>query len=337
MGQNSGGGFDWGAAGGGASFAASQAAAAGADALKEIIAQKLREQQERRQQAEFQARLQQQAEDNRFRQLNYDRQLEADKVMKDWRAAEAERDRAAAAASTARTDAMRGFVDDPTLPEATRKWLRGASLGFNQLGIHDYENPDFHRVQHVEAEDKRKRDAAFDDFKRRADYTATIRAKQPQVGRLVLDDPTLPIGVQSHLTQIRQRNPDFNSALTEFQNSLAQHQQVHPKLSPIKAVQALQRMYTGAGRAGADDDLDAVIDAAMTGDNGRGMQLRAPGLEDNAPNGPQVRNSNGQSEAQLQQAAAQVLRSLGKDASPASVQRFLANPQNRRRLLTGGR
>jgi hypothetical protein len=312
-------------------FGLSYAAGAGADTLRDIIREKVADVYRRQ---AFEAQQQQRAEQARQWELQYQRQLAADKGLADSRAAEAERDRAAATATTAKADAVKQFISDPSLPPHVTKWLQGASLGYNQLTPHDYEDPAAHRA-HLETENKAKRDAEFSEFKRRTDYTEGVRQNRPRVGRLVYDDPTLPNGVQKHLTEIRQRNPDFNSALGELQNSWAQHQQAHPNASPLKAVRALQQLYSGAGRPGAnDDDLDQIIDAAMPGGGG----APGAGLGANGPYGPgaNVPNSNGQSEAQLQQRAAAVLQQLGKDASPESVQRFLSNPQNRSRLIAGG-
>ena len=276
----------------GQGFGLSYGAGAGADTLFDAIRQKRQEQLDnfarQQQQIENERAAQLDAEGRRRWQLDYDERAATNKSLADYRAAEAERDRAAAASGEQKQKIIGQLIADPSLPEATRKWLTGATQGFNQLAVHDYEGAGEHQA-HLDIDDQRKRTAAFEDWKQRENYRETQRRNRPVVGRLVMDDPTLPLGVQSHLTQLRGRHGDFNAALAEFQNSLEAHQRAHPRLSPVKAVNALRQMFTGAGRgtgaSGSDPATAAAVREAMQSSDANpqgGIALRAPGLDGKA-------------------------------------------------------
>lgn len=195
--------------------------------------------------------------DHQLRQDAWNRTVEQDRA----KATEA------AADKTARAAAVDPILNDETIPAPARRLLQLGQHGLGaNLNVHALEGPDAHAA-HVAAEATADSDRDFAGWKRQQDYTEGLRAKRPALsGRLVKDDPAFPVGVQSHLAQIRSRHQDFEGAVGEFVGSLPQHQQAHPNLSPQKAIAALQAMYTGGGRApSAASGVDALVASALGG------------------------------------------------------------------------
>ena len=320
------------------------AAGAGADALRDVLKQKFEEQMDRQRFKQDQERI----------DLDRQRIAEAQRLATDNAGYLNEQRSAAAAKLQAETDAAAAtrretdaLLNDPTVPESTRRWMRGASVGWNQLTPHDYEDPTAHQT-HVDGDAKRKADDAFAQYTRTRDYAVAHPLRPVPVsslGRPPKDDPSLPLGSQRYIAQIASKHGnDWNGARAELEAYISdpQTQRDHPNLSPLKAIEALKKIARGpAGAGDSDDELDSLITEA-TARMGRGA---APGagpvpvarLVNGRLQGAQsVGGSTAQvSEAQLASQAAQVLQGQGYAATPENIRKFLSIPANRQRLASG--
>jgi hypothetical protein len=310
--------------------------------LQEILRQKFTEQMDRRRFKQDQDRIdldrqrveeaqRQSAENAGF--LNEQRAAAAAKLQADTEAAAARR---------RETDAL---LNDPSVPETTKRWMRGAAVGWNQLTPHDYEDPTAHQ-SHLEAEAQRKADEAFRQHMRTRDYDVAhpLRPIPVKGLRVAQDDPSLPLGSQRYIAQIAAKHGnDYNAARAELDAYLndPQTQRDHPRLSPLKALDALKRIASVPGGAGGSgDELDGLISEAFAA-RAAGGRGAAPGAPARIVNGrlvgaqPAGRSAPQALDAQLAAQAAQVLQSSGYAPTPENIQKFLGNPANRQRL-TGG-
>lgn len=332
----------------GSAYAAGSMAEGAADALEQLLARKRMEQLDRQRQRERdeerQYRYQRDAEATRRWQQEYNLR---ESTVKDAAARRKGEDDQRAAQ---RAELDRLLADPSALSQSGPAWQRLARL--NRLGAgsnlnqHAVELPEEHAA-HLKAET----DAKWGDTKREIDYRENLQRTRPvrQVGRLRVpgaDDPELPRGVQSHLVQIRSRQPSFEAALGELQNSFDAHRQAHPRMSDMKVVNALRQLYTGAAGAGAGGG-DDLLDALLGGDDdaggfdagavpsGAASQSAGPAAAAGAgPAAPAA--SDPAMERQFQVGAASVLRSNGIPPTPENINKFLRDPNNRRALLTGG-
>jgi hypothetical protein len=324
------------------------AAGAGADMLQEV----LREKFSRAARADdLRLRQEQFEEQRRMRELAQQQAAENSTFLNDQRAATAEKLRADAVAKAGHEQQVNQFLSDPSLSPAVRQWGRGAALGFNQLSVHDYESPEAHQ-SHLTADAQRKSDESFNLHQRERDYDnshpAPIRVRD-----LKFDDPSLPLGSQRYLAEIARKHPnDLAGATAELSAYVndPQTQAAHPRLSPVKAIEALHRLV-GARSGNTGDDLDALVMEATN--NLGGAQPASSGRS----GGPApVRIVNGRlvgarigsgstatsatpsiaGDAQLSERAARVLQQQGFATSPENLTKFLSDPRNRQLLATGG-
>lgn len=287
-----------------------------------------------------------------IRQFNatQDRLVAGDKADAEERARVAARQREADERAAAERAELSKLLSDPSSLNTAPAWARLVNLNRlgagNNLNIHAVESPTEHA-----AHEKVERDAEFSDWQRRANHQNDLISGRLQMRGTTrrapgADDPELPRGVQSHLVAIRGRNPNFESALREFGNSLEAHRSAHPKLSDVKAVNALRQLYTGAA-SGGDDLLDAFLnddDGQSSGGNGTGPTANVYGGPDvnagprktqqQAPSHPAL--SNPGTRQQLEVGAASTLRRNGFAPTPENIQRFLGDPNNVQLLITGG-
>lgn len=248
-----------------------------ADGLQQVLQQKFLELQQRQRIREFNETMARQAQidaDNtRFR----DADLQLRRQAAERLAAQDKRETADADAARAETTRIAGlrtrYQTDPNAfagLNPTQRRLALAEVGIHNLGQHDpiLESPDDHAA-HVKAD----AGAAWESRKRELDYLEQQRRSRPMLsGRLVKDDPAFPIGVQTHLAQIRSRHPDFESALTEFVGSIDSHRQAHPAFQPEQAVNALRQFYSGGGAPPR-----TTRGAPMVGADGRLVTTPSPG------------------------------------------------------------
>jgi hypothetical protein len=323
----------------GLGLAGGYGAGAAADELQEVLKQRYLEGLQRTAQRErdraYEQGLQQEAERRREWQVAQDRAMASDKSLADARAAQAARDRAAAEKDANRQTGLQRVIDDPNTPPALRNLLTLNSLGVANVGIHDTETPEAHAA-HVRAENQTKSDEAFGEWKRRTDYTESVRDQRPlrpRNARLApgQDDPGLPHGTQRYLVEIARKHPgDYQHAVAELSTYLQdpQTQRQHPGLSATRAMTALRQSYSGAGRP--SDETDALVDAVLSGAGGGAPSNTPPSVNTMRP-----ANVQG-GDAQLRERARAAIRErLGRDPSDEEVSKVLANPKNRQ-LLSGG-
>jgi hypothetical protein len=342
-------------------FGAGAAANALQDVLREARIKQLQQQEARNRVQLFQRQLEQDAESTRRFNLTHQRAIDNDKSLALGREAEAARDRAAAEKEANRLKGLQALIDDPTTPAPLRNLLRLNALGVGNVGIHDVEGTDAHSA-HVRAENALKSENAFDDWRRRADYTEQQRRNRPVLiargARLApgQDDPSLPHGAQRYLVEIARKHAgDYNAAVSEL-NSYLQHPQTradHPGLSPTKALNALRLSFSGAGRpsSGDDDETDIVdetireVKAARSGgtepvyrhpDGTTRAYPAGPDAQPRPPRPPYAsQRPQPQADVQLRARAREALRQrLGRDVTDEEVTKILESPKNRQ--LLGG-
>lgn len=247
------------------------AAGGGADALERVLARARMEQldAERREtdERDFQFRVSDQ-EMRRQQQARADADALA---LRTEREAQTRRINAGLDKSEKRATDLEALTADPTAFDKLtplQRILALSGLGVANVGIHDVENPGEHSA-HQQGE----RDGKFSEWQRQYDYQnqhprpsrATADPVARVVGRLRMDDPSFPRGVQSYVAQLRSKYPDFNGAQSEFSRALESLQQAHPSLSPMKALNALRQQYGGGGNPGGDD---ALLDELLSEDAG---------------------------------------------------------------------